>query len=105
MKLEAVCSRHAFRGLNLMSYQLIPPPELSPPSVKHLPLEKRIELWGELNDEAEAMVLAGLRAKIGPRGDLQAAYREWYARQMDEHDRHQAEFAKNLSRREAPNGG
>ena len=87
-----------------MNNQLIPPPELAPPSIAHLPLEKRIELWAELVDENEALVLAGLRAKIGPDGDLQAAYRQWYARHMEEHDRMQIAFAENLSRREAGHG-
>jgi hypothetical protein len=87
-----------------MNNQLIPPPELAPPSVKHLPLEKRIELWEQLLDESEALVRAGLRAKIGPNGDLEAAYRAWYSRRMDDHDRMQATLAANLSRREAGNG-
>jgi hypothetical protein len=87
-----------------MSNQLIPPPELAPPSVKHLPLEKRIELWDQLLDESEALVRAGLRAKIGPHGDLEAAYREWHLRRMDDHDRMQAMRAANLNRREAGNG-
>jgi hypothetical protein len=82
-----------------MPNQLIPPPDLAPPSVKHLPLAKRIELWGELVDESEALVLAGLRAKIGPDGDLQAAYRDWYARRMEEHDRALYAMLANLSRR------
>jgi hypothetical protein len=67
-------------------------------------LAKRIELWGELVDESEALVLAGLRAKIGPDGDLQAAYREWYARRMEEHDRAQYAMLANLSRRSASRG-
>lgn len=69
--------------------QLIPPPELTPPSVQHLPLAKRIEIWAQLVDETDALVRAGLRAKIGPEGDLEQAYREWYARGggMEEHER------------------
>jgi len=88
-----------------MPGQLIPPPEFAPPSVKHLPLAKRIELWSELVDESEALLLSGLRAKIGPSGDLQQAYREWYARRMADHDRMLAAFAANLSRAEARDGG
>jgi hypothetical protein len=80
--------------------QLIPPPELAPPSIKHLPVAKRIQLWAELVDEGDALVKSGLRAKIGPRGDLQAAYREWYARHIEEHDRYQIALAENLTRRE-----
>jgi hypothetical protein len=87
-----------------MQNQLIPPPELAPPSVKHLPLEKRIELWAELVDESEALLLSGLRARIGPNGDLKAAYREWYARHMDDHERMLICMAKNSSRREAGDG-
>ncbi len=87
-----------------MEPQLIPPPELAPPSVRHLPLEKRIELWAELVDESEAMLLAGLRARVCPQGDLQAAYRQWYARCMEEHDRQQIRFAESLSHLEQEDG-
>jgi hypothetical protein len=72
--------------------------------VKHLPLKKRIELWAELVDGCEAFLLAGLRSRIGPQGDLQAAYRDWYARSMEDHDRAQIQFLENLSRREAASG-
>ena len=88
-----------------MPGQLIPPPESAPPSVRHLPLDKRIELWSELVDESEALLLSGLRAKIGPTGDLQEAYRQWYARHMEEHDRMLAAFAESLRIAEARDGG
>ena len=84
-----------------MPNELIPPEALASPSIKHLPVEKRIELWAELIDESEALVLAHLRARIGDQGDLQAAYRQWYSRQMEEHDRKQIRFAQNLTQREA----
>jgi hypothetical protein len=87
-----------------MTSQLIPPPDLAPPSVKHLPLAKRIELWAHLVDGCEAFLLAGLRSRIGPDGDLQAAYRDWYARAMDERERAQIQFLQNLSTREAAGG-
>jgi hypothetical protein len=83
-----------------MKGQLIPPPEFAPPSVKHLPVEKRIALWFELFNEAAAFNLAGLRDRIGPDGDLKTAYRQWYARSMQEHDRMQVNLAENLTRRE-----
>ncbi|MGD9634558.1 MAG: hypothetical protein AB7G28_19035 [Pirellulales bacterium] len=84
--------------------QLIPPPELAPPSVKHLPLEKRIEIWAQLVDETDALVRAGLRAKIGPEGDLEQAYREWYARRMEEHERDLYDRAERLNRLESARG-
>jgi hypothetical protein len=87
-----------------VKHQLIPPPDVAPPSVKHLPLAKRIELWANLVDSCEVFLLAGLRSRVGPGGDLQTAYRDWYARRMDEHEQAQIQFLENLSRREAAGG-
>ena len=84
--------------------QLVPPPEFAPPSVKHLPLERRIEIWAQLVDENDALVRAGLRAKIGPHGDLPAAYREWYARRMEAHERDLYARAERLDRLESACG-
>ena len=84
-----------------MKNQLIPPPELAPPSVRRLPVEKRIELWLQLVDVSEQFVLAGLRKRIGKDGDLRAAYRDWYHRRMDDHDRTMAHMLAELRRREA----
>lgn len=90
--------------MDTIAQTLIPTPEMAPPSVRHLPLEKRIQLWAELVDEGDALVRSGLRARIGPSGDLQAAYREWYARHMEEHDRYLIRLAENLTRRERGHG-
>jgi hypothetical protein len=87
-----------------MANQLIPPPELAPPSVKHLPLEKRIELWRQLVDDCEAFMLSNLQNRAGTNGDWKAAYRDWYSRAMEDHDRAQVQFLLNLSRREAAIG-
>jgi hypothetical protein len=87
-----------------MENQLISPPDLAAPSVKHLPFAKRIELWANLVDSCEALLLAGLRSRIGPNGDLQAAYRDWYTRHMEDHDKAQIQFLENLSRRERAYG-
>ncbi len=89
---------------NSTGQQLIPPPELAPPSVKHLPLAKRIEIWAQLVDENDALVRAGLRATIGPEGDFEAAYRAWYARRMEEHERDLYARAERLNRLEAACG-
>ncbi len=87
-----------------MDHQLIPPPELAPPSVKHLSFSKRIELWAELVDGCEAFLLAGLQSRIGPDGDLESAYRQWYAGRMNDREQAQIELLENLSRREAAHG-
>jgi hypothetical protein len=67
--------------------QLIPPPELDPPVPKDLTPAQCIEIWKDLMDTCERFLLAGLRREIGPDGDLEAAHRAWYEREMEEHDR------------------
>lgn len=88
-----------------MPNPLIPTPEHAPPSIRHLPVEKRIQLWFELLDESQALLLAGLRVKIGPEGDLHTAYREWNERHMADHERMLIAMAENLSRRESRHDG
>ncbi|HZN35951.1 MAG TPA: hypothetical protein VFB80_19110 [Pirellulaceae bacterium] len=46
----------------------------------------RIARWLDLMRTSDKLLLAGLRRKIGPAGDLTAAYRQWYADHMREHD-------------------
>lgn len=70
-----------------MAGQLIPLPEHEPPVDKSTTPEERIAAWFDLMRTAEAFLLAGLRHKIGPDGDLMAAYRAWYRHEMDERDR------------------
>lgn len=43
-------------------------------------------MWLDLMRTTDKLLLAGLRHRVGPQGDLQAAYRRWYANQMQEHD-------------------
>jgi hypothetical protein len=84
-----------------MKNQLIPPPELAPPSIRHLPMEQRVEYWAKLMDESEQFLLAGLRNKIGPNESLNDAHRKWYQAQMEEHDRTMAHLISELHRRES----
>lgn len=46
---------------------------------------------------SDKLLLAGLRRKIGPDGDLQLAYREWYADHVREHDAAVERMARRLS--------
>ena len=68
-----------------MTGQLIPPPELAPPIPEDATPEQCIAMWVDLMNTCEQFLLAGLRREVGPDGDLQAAYRQWYAGQMEEH--------------------
>lgn len=87
-----------------MANQLIPPPGMQPPIPDHLTPEQRVTLWADLLDAGEALVLAGLRRQVGPEGDIREAYRRWYVRQMEEHDRWMRRLAENLHRRGMSHG-
>jgi len=41
---------------------------------------QRWAAWHQAMELSHEMLLMGLRQRIGPEGDLQAAYREWYER-------------------------
>ena len=41
-------------------------------------LQDRWEKWTQAMELSNAMLMAGLRAQVGPDGDIQAAYRDWY---------------------------
>jgi hypothetical protein len=58
-----------------------PPTRLSPCASA-----ARIARWLDLMRTTDKLLLAGLRRKIGPDGDLAAAYRQWYADHMRDHD-------------------
>lgn len=57
----------------------------------------RIARWLDLMRTNDKLLLAGLRRKIGPEGDLQAAYREWYADHVRDHDAVMQRVARQLS--------
>lgn len=40
--------------------------------------QRRWAAWHQAMELSHAMLLLGLRQRIGPSGDLDAAYREWY---------------------------
>lgn len=65
--------------------------------------EDCIRAWMDLMATCEQFLLAGLRREIGPDGDLMAAYRAWYAEQMDEHDRMMLHMMEAFARRGGSN--
>lgn len=73
------------------------PPEATP--------QQCIAMWLDLLDACDRFLLAGLRRQIGPGGDLQAAYRRWYAEQMEDHDRMILHLAAELTRRGGVHAG
>lgn len=80
-------------------------PDMRPPAPVDLTPAECVALWADLMNTCEQFLLAGLRREIGPEGDLKAAYRAWYAGQMEEHDRTIRHMLEELSRRSAgPDG-
>ena len=87
-----------------MSTELIPPADLAPSIPSGLTPEQRIEVWLDLMNAAEQFLLAGLRLKVGPGGDVQAAYRQWYAEHMAEHDLAMQHLVEEFNRRSEKHG-
>lgn len=83
-----------------MAGQLIPPPELAPTIPRGSTSQQRVEMWVDLVNACDQLLQAGLRYKIGPEGDFEAAYRDWYNRQADEHDRMILHMLQELANRE-----
>jgi len=83
-----------------MKNQLIPPPELAPPSIRDMPPKDKVALWAQMVDEGDQLVLAGLRRRIGPNGDLAKAFHEWLDRRDADHDRAIEHMITELRRRE-----
>ncbi len=87
-----------------MANQLIPPPGMEPSIPDHLTPDQRLAVWVDLMDTCEAFLLAGLRREVGPEGDVREAYRRWWARQTEDHDRDLRRMAENLYRRGVRHG-
>lgn len=76
------------------------PSDYTPTVPDWLTSEQRIMLWAEAMDASEQLLLAGLRREIGPKGDLTAAYRRWYAEYYKEHERGLFRMLERLGRPE-----
>ena len=48
--------------------------------------EQRLAMWVEVMDACDAFLLAGLKEEVGEE-NVPAAYRAWYRRTMEDHDR------------------
>jgi hypothetical protein len=88
-----------------MAGQLIPPPGQETLMQKNLTKTQRIALWADLVDATEELVKVGLRHKLGPAGDVDKAFKEWYVRETEEHDRTMLHMLAELHRRSRKNAG
>lgn len=83
-----------------MKGQLIPPPEFAPPSVKHLTSLQKILIWGEMVEEGDQLLLAGIRAKTDSESSAIAKARDVMERRNCEHDRALESMILNMRKRE-----
>jgi len=60
-------------------------PISSPKQPTQEQLRRRIERWKNAMQASHDLLLAGLRREVGPDGDLEQAYRDWYAENRRRH--------------------
>jgi hypothetical protein len=82
-----------------MSHQLLISADLAPADLSELPVAGRVSTWLEMLDAGYKLVTAGLRREVGENGDLKAAYRDWYAKQMTEHDKAVEQMLRRMQQR------
>lgn len=87
-----------------MAGQLLPPPGMEPRNPPDLTPAQRLAVWCDLIDAGETLRMAGLRHRVGPDGDLEAAYRESYERQLADHEAALIHIQQELRRRSKANG-
>jgi len=88
-----------------MAGQLIPPPGLEPTMPAGLSVQQRIALWADLVDATEELVKVGLRNKLGPNGDVEKAFKEWYERECEEHDQVVMHMMREIRRKQSQHAG
>ena len=74
------------------------PAEPIPAKRTAVPKKHCAEAWLGIMRTTETLLRAGLRRRIGPDGDLDEAYRQWYADHMREHDDAIRQLVRNLHR-------
>jgi len=57
----------------------------APPDRPAARCEQAVQTWIDMLDAGTRLLRAGLRREVGPSGDVDAAYRRWYAARMQEH--------------------
>lgn len=75
-----------------------------PPLPKNMPDEQRVAAWADWLDTCEQFLLAGMRRRIGPEGDLQAEFRRWYEERMAESRKKWVNIGRHLKRGESRAG-
>ncbi len=64
-----------------------------------------VEMWKDMLIAGTKLLRAGLRREVGPSGDVEAAYRQWYATEMQEHHHKVQRIVQRLQDAEAEHAG
>lgn len=62
------------------SQQLIPAPELAPPSIAHLTPDDRTRLWAQMVDEGDRLLFEGFVRRTGDERAARLAMQDWLDR-------------------------
>lgn len=76
----------------------ISPADLTPRPPEGATAAQCVEMWIDLMNACDEFLLARLRREGGPDGDVMAAYREWYRKDREEHDRALIRMLERLDR-------
>jgi hypothetical protein len=60
--------------------QLIPAPEMSPPSIAHLSPDERARLWAQMVDEGDRLLFEGFVRRCGDERSARRVMLEWLDR-------------------------
>jgi hypothetical protein len=78
------------------------PADLAPTLLQDATPGQCVRAWIDVMRTCDQFLLAGLRQEIGPEGDLGAAYRQWYEKEMEEHDKMLLHMMEEFQRRAGP---
>jgi hypothetical protein len=81
------------------------PSMIAPPDRPAPTCEQAIETWIDMLNAGTKLLRAGLRREVGPSGDVDAAYRRWYAARMQEHHRKVKRILQRLQDAEVEDAG
>lgn len=68
-------------------------------------IDRNMQVWRQAMEATHELILAGIRNKIGPEGNLEEAYRQWYRQQRELASQRLDREAVRWRRRQAEESG
>ena len=84
--------------------QLIPAPELAPPSIAHLSPAERASLWAQMVDEGDRLLFEGFVRRCGDERSAREAMLEWLDRRDADSTAAKIRMLRGRSSAERPHG-